>query len=166
MIKKVSLFCLLFLLWALQSFAQIQGVVKDEDTGEPIPFVSIFYEGKGVGCISDIDGRFKVDKMVEWKELTFSSVGYTTKVVPISAKTEFLNVSMKVMDHTLDEIVVRPKREKYSRKNILNLQNYDMAKFLRLQDFLIWTILLKFFLFLITKNLYMCVLMNSNIYYF
>ena len=117
MIKKVSLFCLLFLLWALQSFAQIQGVVKDEDTGEPIPFVSIFYEGKGVGCISDIDGRFKVDKMVEWKELTFSSVGYTTKVVPISAKTEFLNVSMKVMDHTLDEIVVRPKREKYSRKN-------------------------------------------------
>ena len=117
MIKKFSLFCLLFLLWALQSFAQIQGVVKDEDTGEPIPFVSIFYEGKGVGCISDIDGRFKVDKMVEWKELTFSSVGYTTKVVPISAKTEFLNVSMKVMDHTLDEIVVRPKREKYSRKN-------------------------------------------------
>ena len=117
MIKKVSLFCLLFLLWALQSFAQIQGVVKDEDTGEPIPFVSIFYEGKGVGCISDIDGRFKVDKMVEWKELTFSSVGYTTKVVPITAKTEFLNVSLKVMDHTLDEIVVRPKREKYSRKN-------------------------------------------------
>ena len=117
MIKKVSLFCLLFLLWALQSFAQIQGVVKDEDTGEPIPFVSIFYEGKGVGCISDIDGRFKVDKMVEWKELTFSSVGYTTKVVPITAKTEFLNVPLKVMDHTLDEIVVRPKREKYSRKN-------------------------------------------------
>ena len=36
MIKKVSLFCLLFLVWALQSFAQIQGVVKDEDTGEPV----------------------------------------------------------------------------------------------------------------------------------
>ena len=117
MIKKVSLFCLLFLVWALQSFAQIQGVVKDEDTGEPIPFVNIFYEGKGVGCISDIDGRFKVDKMVEWKELTFSSVGYTTKTVPITAKTEYLNVSLKVMDHTLDEVVVRPKREKYSRKN-------------------------------------------------
>jgi hypothetical protein len=117
MIKKVSLFCLLFLVWALQSFAQIQGVVKDEDTGEPIPFVNIFYEGKGVGCISDIDGRFKVDKMVEWKELTFSSVGYTTKAVPITAKTEYLNVSLKVMDHTLDEVVVRPKREKYSRKN-------------------------------------------------
>ena len=117
MIKKVTLFCLLFLVWALQSFAQIQGVVKDEDTGEPIPFVNIFYEGKGVGCISDIDGRFKVDKMVEWKELTFSSVGYTTKAVPITAKTEYLNVSLKVMDHTLDEVVVRPKREKYSRKN-------------------------------------------------
>ena len=117
MIKKVTLFCLLFLVWALQSFAQIQGVVKDEETGEPIPFVNIFYEGKGVGCISDIDGRFKVDKMVEWKELTFSSVGYTTKAVPITAKTEYLNVSLKVMDHTLDEVVVRPKREKYSRKN-------------------------------------------------
>ncbi|MBE6276128.1 MAG: carboxypeptidase-like regulatory domain-containing protein [Bacteroides sp.] len=117
MLKRVFLFSLLVFAWACHSFAQIQGVVKDADTGEPLPFVNIFYEGKGVGAISDIDGRFNVEKMVEWKALTFSSVGYTTEVVPITAKTKFLTVTMKVMDHTLDEVVVRPKREKYSRKN-------------------------------------------------
>lgn len=97
--------------------AQIKGVVKDADTGEPLPYVNIFYEGKGVGCISDIDGNFTVDKMVEWKELVFSSIGYETQKVPINARTQTLTVLMKVLDHTLGEVVVRPKREKYSRKN-------------------------------------------------
>lgn len=117
MLKKIFILSLLLSIWTLQVFAQIQGVVKDAETGEPIPYVSIFYAGKGVGCISDIDGLFKVDKMVEWKELTFSSVGYSTKVVPISAKTKELTVEMKSLDYTMDEVIVRPKREKYSRKN-------------------------------------------------
>ena len=117
MLKKVFLIGLLCFACMVQTFAQIQGIVKDADTGEPLPFVNVYYEGKGVGGITDIEGRFKVDKMVEWKALTFSSVGYTTEVVPINAKTEYLTVTMKVMDHTLDEVVVRPKREKYSRKN-------------------------------------------------
>ena len=58
-----------------------------------------------------------VPKYVEWKELTFSSVGYQTQVIPISLNTNVLNVKMKPLDHTLDEVIVRPKREKYSRKN-------------------------------------------------
>jgi len=85
MLKRVFLFSLLVFAWACHSFAQIQGVVKDADTGEPLPFVNIFYEGKGVGAISDIDGRFNVEKMVEWKALTFSSVGYTSEAVPMTA---------------------------------------------------------------------------------
>ena len=43
-------------------------------------------------------------------------VGYGTEVRDVSAKTKTLNVKMKP-DLVLDEVVVKPKKEKYSRKN-------------------------------------------------
>ena len=117
MMKRLSLFFFFFLFALNQLFSQISGIVTDAETGEPLPYLNVFYEGKGVGAITDIDGRFTVPKYVEWKELTFSSVGYKTKVVPISVSTQTLDVKMHSLDHTLDEVVVRPRREKYSRKN-------------------------------------------------
>ncbi|MBQ8889354.1 MAG: carboxypeptidase-like regulatory domain-containing protein, partial [Bacteroidaceae bacterium] len=117
MVKRLFLVFFLSILCLNQIFAQIKGVVTDAETGEPIPYLNVFYEGKGVGTITDMDGRFEVQKMVAWKELTFSSVGYETKIVPITYNTNTLEVKMKLLDHTLDEVVVKPKREKYSRKN-------------------------------------------------
>ena len=115
--KKTSLILLFILVMVNQIAAQIHGVVTDAETGEPLPFLNVFYEGKGVGGITDMDGRYSVPKYVEWKELTFSSVGYTTQVIPISVSTNVLNVKMKPLDHTLTEVIVRPRKEKYSRKN-------------------------------------------------
>ena len=115
--KKILFFLFFVFLQFSQIFAQIQGVVKDASTGEPIPFASVFYEGKGVGVLTDLDGHFVVDKFVEWKNLSFSSVGYSVKVVPITQKTTKLTVSLKPLEYTLDEVVVKARREKYSRKN-------------------------------------------------
>ena len=115
--KKTSLVLLFIFMMVNQVVAQIQGVVTDAETGEPLPFLNVFYEGKGVGGITDMDGQYTVPKYVEWKELVFSSVGYQTQVVPISVNTKILNVKMNPLDHTLDEVVIRPRKEKYSRKN-------------------------------------------------
>ncbi|MEO3600588.1 DUF5686 family protein, partial [Phocaeicola vulgatus] len=96
----------------------IQGVVTDSLTNEPIPYLSVFYEGKGVGSITDNDGNYKVETRKGWNKLTFSAVGYVTKVVNIiPGVTKNLNVRMRPDDIMLDEVVVKPKREKYSRKN-------------------------------------------------
>ena len=118
MVKRLSLFSL-FLLWVFTSICaqQIKGVVTDAKTGEPLPYLAVYYEGKGVGAITDDEGRFTVAKHPEWKELVFSSVGYEVKIVPITVNTHTLNVQLTELDHTLDEVVVRPRREKYSRKN-------------------------------------------------
>ena len=115
--KKILFFLIFIFALVNQLCAQIQGVVKDASTGEPIPFASVFYEGKGVGVVTDVDGRFVVDKFVEWKNLSFSSVGYATKVIPINQKTTKLTVSLKPLEYTLEEVVVKASREKYSRKN-------------------------------------------------
>ena len=116
-IKSFLLF--LFLGCCISVSAQnIQGVVTDSLTNEPIPYLSVFYEGKGVGSITDNDGNYKVETRKGWNKLTFSAVGYVTKVVNIiPGVTKNLNVRMRPDDIMLDEVVVKPKREKYSRKN-------------------------------------------------
>lgn len=112
---------LLFLLFACcytASAQKIQGVVTDSLTNEPIPYLSVYYEGKGVGAITDIDGRYSVETRQGWNKLTFSAVGYVTKVVKIlPGVTKTMNVKMRSDDIMLQEVVVKPKREKYSRKN-------------------------------------------------
>lgn len=118
--KYIKSFLLFLLLGCCISVSaqNIQGVVTDSLTNEPIPYLSIFYEGKGVGSITDNDGNYKVETRKGWNKLTFSAVGYVTKVVNIiPGVTKNLNVRMRPDDIMLDEVVVKPKREKYSRKN-------------------------------------------------
>ena len=115
--KKILFFLFFASVLVNQTLAQITGVLKDAKNGEPIPYANVFYEGKGVGGITDMDGKFQVDKFPEWKALTFSSVGYTTKRVPIDYRTKELTVLLDPLEYTLNEVIVKPKREKYSRKN-------------------------------------------------
>ena len=118
--KYIKSFLLFLLLGCCISVSaqNIQGVVTDSLTNELIPYLSVFYEGKGVGSITDNDGNYKVETRKGWNKLTFSAVGYVTKVVNIiPGVTKNLNVRMRPDDIMLDEVVVKPKREKYSRKN-------------------------------------------------
>lgn len=118
--KYIKSFLLFLLLGCCISVSaqNIQGVVTDSLTNEPIPYLSVFYEGKGVGSITDNDGNYKVETRKGWNKLTFSAVGYVTKVVNIiPGVTKNLNMRMRPDDIMLDEVVVKPKREKYSRKN-------------------------------------------------
>ena len=118
--KYIKSFLLFLLLGCCISVSaqNIQGAVTDSLTNDPIPYLSVFYEGKGVGSITDNDGHYKVETRKGWNKLTFSAVGYVTKVVNIiPGVTKNLNVRMRPDDIMLDEVVVKPKREKYSRKN-------------------------------------------------
>lgn len=118
--KYIKSFLLFLLLGCCISVSaqNIQGVVTDSLTNDPIPYLSVFYEGKGVGSVTDNDGHYKVETRKGWNKLTFSAVGYVTKVVNIiPGVTKNLNVRMRPDDIMLDEVVVKPKREKYSRKN-------------------------------------------------
>nr|WP_304650262.1 DUF5686 and carboxypeptidase-like regulatory domain-containing protein [uncultured Bacteroides sp.] len=118
--KYIKSFLLFLLLGCCVSVSaqNIQGVVTDSLTNDPIPYLSVFYEGKGVGSITGNDGNYKVETRKGWNKLTFSAVGYVTKVVNIiPGVTKNLNVRMRPDDIMLDEVVVKPKREKYSRKN-------------------------------------------------
>ena len=115
MIKRLF-FLSVLCLGVVKLSAQIKGVVTDSETGDPIPYLNVYYDGKGVGTITDIDGQYTISVHPGWTKLTFSMVGYGTEVRNVSVNTKKLDVKMKP-DLVLDEVIVKPKKEKYSRKN-------------------------------------------------
>ena len=108
---------LLFLFASIGASAQIKGVITDSLTNEPLMYITVQYEGKGVGGISNGKGEYQVETRKGWDELTFSAVGYITQKIKITPGTKILNVKMVPDDIMLAEVVVKPKKEKYSRKN-------------------------------------------------
>ena len=71
MIKRL-LFLIVLCLGVVKLSAQISGVVTDSETGDPIPYLNVYYDGKGVGTITDIDGKYSIAAHAGWNKLTFS----------------------------------------------------------------------------------------------
>lgn len=96
--------------------AQITGEIVDTD-GYPIPYASAIYKGHHIAAASDIDGRFKIERHEGWI-LTFSSVGFKPQSITVDSKTPSnLRIVLKDDATTISEVVVKSKRERYSRKN-------------------------------------------------
>ena len=114
--RKLILLSLL-IITASQAFAQLKGVITDSITHEPLMYISVYYEGKGVGGVSNANGEYQIETRRGWNEVTFSSIGYRTKVVKLSPGQKILNVQMAPDDVMLSEVTVKPKKEKYSKKN-------------------------------------------------
>lgn len=67
-----------------QNFGEIHGIVKDYNSGEPMPFatVSTDYGGKLIGTTTDIDGRFKLKPLHPGKyDISVQFLGYDTRVI-------------------------------------------------------------------------------------
>ena len=66
----------------------IKGVIKDRETSQNIPFVSIKNDlGYNIG-MSDLDGNFKLNLPIGENKLTLSCMGYQTDSVIVLVKSE------------------------------------------------------------------------------
>lgn len=81
----------------------ISGLVSD-NTGAPLPGVTIIVEGTTSGTVSDIDGKYSVEAETG-DVLVFSFIGFSQQKVTIGNQTE-INVTMLEDEQALDEIVV------------------------------------------------------------
>ena len=52
---------LLSLFVSISASAQIKGVITDSLTNEPLMYITVQYEGKGVGGISNANGEYQVE---------------------------------------------------------------------------------------------------------
>lgn len=113
--------CLLVWVLALvgSSYAQVRGVVTDSLTHEPISFVQVYYEGTSIGTQTDDEGHYYLPSVSSDKplKLMFSSIEYEKKTLWINPNSPHrLDVQLNEISHHLDEVMVKPKNERYRRK--------------------------------------------------
>ena len=106
------------LLFAQESRTRIYGKITDAGNKEPLPYVSIRISRTAIGCSSDNNGHFSFYAPALRDTLIISCVGYTDERIPLSANTRMpINVALKPSDYVLSEIKIKPKKEKYSKKD-------------------------------------------------
>jgi len=112
--KVISpLSALLWILLILPLFGQAQklsGLVIDQLTAQPVPFVHIGVLGKNVGVISKDDGSFEMDlSSVDDEDLIqFSIIGYETKTLstPTDLKAP-LEVKLTPIAYEIEPVVIK-----------------------------------------------------------
>ena len=96
--------------------AQITGEIVDKD-GYAIPYASAMYKGHHIATASDMNGAFTIERNEGWT-LTISSVGFRSQTIKIDASTpSHLKIVLKEDSKSLNEVIVKSKRARYSRKD-------------------------------------------------
>ena len=98
----------------------LSGVVTDSVTHEPLSFVNVYLKGTKMGTKTNSSGEFILKTSLNSARLVISSVGYKEYVRFISpAKDYRFVVALKPANVSLKEIVIKPKREHYKKKDKL-----------------------------------------------
>ena len=116
-LSKLYLVVVLLVVSTLQMMAQekITGRVIDED-GFAVSYASVQYKGHKIAVSSDGEGKFSIEKHPGWM-LTVSALSYRTQSVKVDDKTSFIEVKLKDDSQRLNEVVVKTKRGRYTRKD-------------------------------------------------
>ena len=106
-------------LWAqdVKDRIRIYGKITDAATKEAMPYTSVRIRNTSNGCSSDNNGNFSFFVKSMRDTLIVSSVGYVDTRIPLTRKTRMpLKIEMNPTDYNLSEVTIKPKKEKYSRK--------------------------------------------------
>lgn len=96
----------------------IQGIVRDSISLEPIPFAAILLKGSDKGLLTNENGEFKLTTTTNFINLRVSTMGYTEKELFVSkGKVNDLVIDLVPTGISLKEVVVKYKKDKYSKKN-------------------------------------------------
>lgn len=88
---------------------KVRGVVKDAETGEPLPFVNVSFKGTTVGVITDFNGKYFLQTRENVDSVVFSYVGYQRESFSLQRNTfQIINTSLRPSSVQLDEVVVVP----------------------------------------------------------
>lgn len=93
----------------------LSGYVTDSITGERLEFITLQEKGTTNGTITNTDGAYQLLLRSNAK-LVVSCIGYRTKEINTGSHTRKLNIQLCPSDFQLSEVVVKPKREHYRRR--------------------------------------------------
>ena len=92
----------------------ISGKIKDNRTGETLPFVTVVVKGSSIGTTSNQDGYFTLMNVPsDISIIVFSYLGYQELEIPLNPKLNMNNMNIELTANSveLDEVVVRGKND-------------------------------------------------------
>lgn len=102
-----------------QNITAASGIVKDSVSGEPLSFVSVVFKNSTIGVMTGDDGRFSIQNNKGLTRLEIASLGYHSQQITLKAGANRtgLEILLVPASFELDEVVVKPQKEKYSKKD-------------------------------------------------
>lgn len=93
----------------------MNGIVKDKESGTPLPFVMVSFDDSHSGVMTDINGTFTFKKAIGIKKLRFFCSGYKLVVVDVLDSTKFIQVLLQPDENTLG------RKDKYSSNSVVDV---------------------------------------------
>lgn len=119
--KKIVLFLFFVIAFVGTAVGQetvIRGEVTDSITGETLPFVSIQFKGTTIGTTTNQDGLYNFSTKSAVATIIVSYLGYREKEVTIRpGRTNTMSIELAPSSIELNEVVIKPKKERYSKKD-------------------------------------------------
>jgi len=112
---------------------RIEGTVRDAVNGEPVSFANVLVQGTSIGTVSDLDGRFVLDKLNPGLiNLQISFVGYQSKTIfeidVLGAKATQLNITLDPSSTALEEVVVKVNPFEKKAESPVSVQSVGAAE--------------------------------------
>jgi hypothetical protein len=115
-----------------QEATKIMGMVRDAQTGDTLPFVSVYFKNTQIGATTGFDGHFSLESRKATDTLVASYIGYNTIYLPIQRnRFQVVDILMEPERYELTGVVIRPGEnpaEKILRRIIENKPNNDPDK--------------------------------------
>ncbi|TRX59443.1 carboxypeptidase-like regulatory domain-containing protein [Fulvivirga sp. M361] len=109
MLKKVTPLILSLIVLSLSSWAQktiIKGKVIDANSGDPVPFANIVFQGTSIGTSTNFEGVYQLETDSPTDSMTASYVGYITRSKPVrKGQTQVIDFQLFENVINLQEIV-------------------------------------------------------------
>ncbi len=111
--KTSLLFLILFLSCiALGQKTKVEGIVTDQVTGEPMPFVTVRFQNTKIGTYTDTLGHYVLETYYATDSITFSFSGYLKISKHVNLDEEqVIDVVLPVLSTEYEEVVVKAPDE-------------------------------------------------------
>lgn len=106
-ILKVIALSSILVNWAFAQETVVNGRVTDAETGDPLPFVNVLFQGTYVGTTTDFEGYFSLRTNEKADSLEVSYIGYHKRVKPVvKGLVQTINFQLSSDVVSLSEVVI------------------------------------------------------------
>lgn len=117
--RLITIFLLIISVLPLQAMPgiKIRISVVDSASNDPVPYAAYRLLPNGKGGLTDEKGRATLTIGVNIDSLEISALGYSSTRIPTNTLGKRATIAIANTGKVLSEVVVRPRKEKYSKKN-------------------------------------------------